>query len=225
MTIYKINDIYPTIQGEGVLTGIPMILIRTQGCPVGCRFCDTKETWDVSGIHRETKFADALGTNEKWADVSVRDLVNYCVHIASGETWILLTGGEPAMQELGDLVKALSSAGFKVALETSGTADLDSVASAYLDWVCVSPKIDQPGGRQIKGQVIARADEIKYVVGKESDIELLKEKLKEWKLKAETQILLQPISMSEKATQLCMEAATRNGWRISIQTHKILSIR
>lgn len=229
MAIYQVNDIYPTIQGEGVLAGVPMVLIRLQGCAVGCAFCDTKETWEISGKNK-TKFRDALGTNERWADASDVDIVNYCHAVACGERWALLTGGEPCQQEIGPLVKRLQSVGFKVALETSGTAPIDALASACLDWVCVSPKIDQPGGKRVYSQVIGRANEIKFVVGKKSDVETLKDNLKKWKEKLKswndaTEILLQPMSMNEKATQICMDAATKHGWRISIQTHKVLAIR
>ena len=33
-----ISDIYPAIQGEGVKTGVPMVILRLQGCKVGCAF-------------------------------------------------------------------------------------------------------------------------------------------------------------------------------------------
>ena len=42
---YPINEIFQTIQGEGVFTGLPAIFVRLQGCPVGCPWCDTRHTW------------------------------------------------------------------------------------------------------------------------------------------------------------------------------------
>ena len=44
---YPINEIFQTIQGEGVFTGVPAIFVRLQGCPVGCPWCDTRHTWVV----------------------------------------------------------------------------------------------------------------------------------------------------------------------------------
>jgi 6-pyruvoyltetrahydropterin/6-carboxytetrahydropterin synthase len=44
VTSYVVNDIYTCIQGEGVQTGVAMVLLRLQGCAVGCPWCDTKET-------------------------------------------------------------------------------------------------------------------------------------------------------------------------------------
>ena len=42
-----INNIFTTIQGEGEQTGLPIVMLRLQGCGVGCVFCDTKETWKL----------------------------------------------------------------------------------------------------------------------------------------------------------------------------------
>lgn len=50
---YPINEMFQTLQGEGVYTGVPAIFIRLQGCPVGCSWCDTKHTWDKLA-NRET---------------------------------------------------------------------------------------------------------------------------------------------------------------------------
>ena len=36
---------FETIQGEGVFTGVPAVFVRLQECPVGCSWCDTKQTW------------------------------------------------------------------------------------------------------------------------------------------------------------------------------------
>lgn len=43
---YPINEIFQTLQGEGVFTGVPAIFVRLQRCPVGCSWCDTKHTWE-----------------------------------------------------------------------------------------------------------------------------------------------------------------------------------
>lgn len=46
---YPINEIFQTLQGEGVFTGVPAIFVRLQRCPVGCSWCDTKHTGTVTG--------------------------------------------------------------------------------------------------------------------------------------------------------------------------------
>lgn len=224
MNTYPVNDIYPCIQGEGALTGTPMALLRLHGCPVACPFCDTKETWHTDVAHRVPTITDALGTNERWARAAPADIAAYVAKQCPMLNWVLLTGGEPAMQPLSSLVAALHALRFKVAVETSGTSD--GVLGADIDWLCVSPKIDMPGGRSIVPEVIAVADELKFVVGKPADIDKIKQYLELWKVVPEWQIVsVQPMSASERATQLCIETALATGWRVSLQMHKYLGQR
>lgn len=222
MTIYKVNDIYGCIQGEGVQTGVPMVLLRLHGCPVGCSFCDTKETWTVESSREQVNIADALGVNTKWANLSASEIAAYIAQTFSAFRWVLVTGGEPAVQDLEALVNALHDAGYKVALETSGTAI--GHLPAPFDWVCVSPKIDMPGGLPILADAIATADEIKMVIGRQADLDKLDNLLTDFPTKDNVTVCLQPISQSERATQLCIETVQSRNWRLSIQTHKYIGL-
>lgn len=47
---YQVNEIFSSVQGEGVQTGIPATFIRLQGCPVGCRWCDSVRTWGPNAM-------------------------------------------------------------------------------------------------------------------------------------------------------------------------------
>ncbi len=219
------------------MTGVPMALLRLHGCPVGCPFCDTKETWLVRDEDERTTLAAALGANSLFAVMSATQISEYIAitygrhnpqehnHATrqSGPQWVLITGGEPGLQPLAELVDTLHAAGYQVAVETSGTAD--GVLVAGLDWVCVSPKMGMPGGRLVLPQVVAIADEIKMVIGKESDFEKLEQLLATSQLKPGVVISLQPISQSPSATRLCMDKALQTGWRLSVQVHKYLNIK
>ena len=110
-----------------------------------------------------------------------------------------------------------------MALETSGT-EVGHVG-ANIDWVCVSPKINMPGGRPIVAAAMRSAHEIKHVVGKGADIEQLDQLLAQSELRAKVQICLQPVSQSQKATDLCLEVVQQRGWRLSLQMHKYLGAR
>lgn len=238
---YRVNDLYATIQGEGRLTGTPMILLRLQGCSVGCTFCDTKETWAVGDAalpRRRTTLGEARGTNELWAELGTESLVQAVCDEreknAPGVEWVLLTGGEPAEQPIRPLVGALHRRGFKVALETSGTArgHLDEDPSRpgessgdQCDFVCCSPKIGNPGGRPILSEVVRSADEIKMVIGRASDVDVFEAFMREHDLTDMSRLSLQPMSQSSKATELCMATALRLGCRVSIQTHKAIGVR
>jgi len=219
---YNINDIYPCIQGEGVHTGVPMTLIRLQGCAVGCPWCDTRETWDRVGENK-VALTEAMGTNARWAGLSAEELLAHISDQSQRPHWILLTGGEPAEQDLGPLVSRLKQAGYKVAIETSGTAT--GHLEADFDWICVSPKFDMPGGREVLPVCLGRAHEIKHVVGKPAHIEKLDRALNKVRLRDDVTISLQPVSLSKKATELCIETVIRKGWRMSLQTHKFIKQR
>jgi 7-carboxy-7-deazaguanine synthase len=223
MTVfYRVNDIYPCIQGEGCQTGVAMVLLRLHGCAVGCPWCDTKETWIVEESQRVESINEALGTNARWISMSAGEIASYIPEHHPGPRWVLVTGGEPAEQDLKPLVNALHSAGYKVALETSGTA-LGHV-NVRFDWICVSPKIGMPGGKQVLPEAVESADEIKYVVCTQKDINQLDTLLAEFNLHG-AEICLQPVSTSPKATQLCIDTVQRRGWRLSIQVHKYIRQR
>jgi 7-carboxy-7-deazaguanine synthase len=254
---YRVNDLYATIQGEGRMVGTPMILLRLHGCSVGCAFCDTKETWAVGEAAlpwRRATLEEARGSNDLWAELD-EEAVAAAVRAerdtkAPGVEWVLLTGGEPAEQPIRPLVGALHRAGFKVAIETSGTArghlpedpgerreasdgwsrsPHDEVRHESpgdsCDFVCCSPKIGNPAGRPVLPEVVRGADEIKMVIGRASDIERFEEFIREHALIDMSKLSLQPMSESRKATELCMDAALRLGCRVSIQTHKLIGVR
>ena len=65
----------------------------------------------------------------------------------------------------------------------------------------------------------------KRKVGKLKDIDKLKDLLQTWNIPKRVKIWLQPLSISTKATQLCIEQAMLNNWNISIQTHKYINAR
>lgn len=223
MTIYRVNDIYTAIQGEGVLTGVPMVLVRLHGCSVGCSFCDTKETWNVDKNLRQSDIDSALGADGKWCELSASELAAYVKRNHPGPKWVLVTGGEPAEQDLEALTSALHDAGYLAALETSGTAI--GHLSASFDWICVSPKIDMPGGRAIIPEAVRVAHEIKHVVGRQRDIDNLLQLIADCGVNGDTEICLQPISQNKRATELCIQTVQARGWRLSIQTHKYIGLR
>ena len=120
-TKLPVNEVFETVQGEATFTGTPSVFIRLQGCPVGCSWCDTKHTWEMTGKVIPIKsMIDKTDDTDCYSLLSITDILE----------------GIPC----------------------------DSI----------------------------------------------------W---------LQPLSKSEKATKLCVEQATINNWKISIQTHKFIGVR
>lgn len=219
--LYRVNTIYGAIQGEGAMTGFPMVMLRLQGCGVGCLWCDSKETWEAPPEGKVDNIEEALGTNSKYAEITQYVIAEYLRACYKVYRWVLLSGGEPAEQYLAPLVSALHLAGFKVAIETSGTAT--GHLKGGLDWVTVSPKFDMAGNKGVRPDCLKAANEIKMVVGKQSDIDMLDVAINDNHLKHHV-ITLQPVSQAKKATRLCVKTVQERGWRLSIQIHKYLDL-
>lgn len=222
--VLPVNEVFETIQGEASFTGSPALFIRLQGCEVGCSFCDTRHTWDLNkALERPLKPI----VYEKKRDAPTYALASLPSLLAVVSSFrarhIVITGGEPALYDLRDLSKRLIEMGRSVQLETSGTEPVLIDERAF---VTLSPKIGMAGGKVVRDDAWERADEIKMPVGKMADVDKLIALLERAPggRRGRT-IWLQPLSVSPKATQICIEAATVHGWRLSIQTHKFIGVR
>ena len=70
MSKIPINEFFSTIQGEATFTGTPAFFIRTQECPVGCSFCDTKYTWDLFCQIETSGTFEIKTSNNTWVTLS-----------------------------------------------------------------------------------------------------------------------------------------------------------
>lgn len=136
---YSVKECFYTLQGEGAQTGRPAVFCRFSGCNLWtgqekdrakaqCTFCDT----DFVGT--DGPGGGKFNTAEALAD-----------HIRSfwpggGQPYVVCTGGEPLLQLDKALIDALHQTGFEIAIETNGTIK----APEGIDWICVSPKADNP---------------------------------------------------------------------------------
>ncbi len=220
--MFKINEIFESLQGEGVFTGCPAIFLRLQGCPVECSWCDTKQTWRVD-IEDKVSFENVLSKSAEsphWCKVSTQEILDYCqTHFTAKH--LVITGGEPCIYDLTELTAEFEKAGYRCQIETSGTFEVQTSENT---WVTVSPKINMRGGLAIQAQSILRANEIKHPVGTQKDIDALQNVLSEFETQPDVIVSLQPISQKLHATQLCIETCIKNNWRLSVQTHKYLNI-
>jgi 7-carboxy-7-deazaguanine synthase len=216
-----VNEIFETIQGEAYWTGTPSVFIRLQGCGVGCPWCDTKYTWHLKDSQQDNvlRILDKKEASPTWALFDVHQLIGAVESCKARH--VVLTGGEPADYNLHELTEALIVRGCTVQIETSGTAE---IGVHNRTWVTCSPKVDMPGGLKVLDSALNRANEIKMPIGKPSDIDKLRVVLSRVN-GSQPLVWLQPLSQSKKATALCVSEATKNNWRISIQTHKFLGLR
>ena len=220
---YPINEIFQTIQGEGVFTGLPAIFVRLQGCPVGCPWCDTRHTWVVDPAREVGVQAvlDCSNESDGWSKMSTEQILASFQQLGYQARHVVITGGEPCLYDLQDLSTALIEAGYQVQIETSGTSEIQTHEQT---WVTVSPKINMKGGLPVLVSALERANEIKHPVATDRHVEELDALLATASLRENVVIALQPISQKPRATQLAMATCIARNWRLSIQTHKYLDI-
>jgi 7-carboxy-7-deazaguanine synthase len=147
-----INEIFFSIQGESTWAGLPCVFLRTTGCPLRCRWCDTE-------------YAFYEGTRRHLSEL----VEEACRH---GTPLVEITGGEPLAQPgTPALAAALLGRGKTVLVETSGAFDISVLpegAHAIMDLKCPS------SGEQQRNDLanLARlrpGDEIKFVIGTRED--------------------------------------------------------
>lgn len=220
---YPVNELFQTIQGEGLYTGTPALFLRLQGCPVGCPWCDTKHTWEKSDEAQVSAEAMLAKTapSEAWTAMTAVEILELIVAQGFTAKHIVITGGEPAMYDLNELGQLLEDNGYQLQIETSGTFPLQVTAKT---WVTVSPKLDMPGGYLVRPDCMQRADEVKYPVAMEKHIDALDLLLKNCPPRSDAIIALQPISQRPRATELAMQVCIERNWRLSVQMHKYLNI-
>ena len=103
-----IHEIYRSIQGESSFVGLPCVFVRTVGCNLRCRWCDTPQAF--SGGQRR----------------AVSDVAREALALGGG--LVEVTGGEPLLQAgVLPLLSALCDAGRTVLIETSGERDISKV--------------------------------------------------------------------------------------------------
>ncbi|PNI04206.1 7-carboxy-7-deazaguanine synthase QueE [Vibrio diazotrophicus] len=214
---------FETIQGEGVFTGVPAVFVRLQECPVGCAWCDTKQTWEANEQDQQSfdQVIVKTGDSPNWCSASAQQII--AMYQSQGYTakHIVITGGEPCIYDLVPLTQAFEEIGCQCQIETSGTFEVRATKDT---WVTVSPKVAMKGKLPVIESALLRANEIKHPVATDKDIENLDQLLQSANVPESTVIALQPISQKPRATQLCIDTCVARNWRLSIQTHKYLSI-
>lgn len=220
--MYKVNEMFETIQGEGSYTGCAAIFVRLQGCPVGCAWCDTKHTWDIDPALQQSLIQ--IGNKKQdtpiWAQADAADILAWFSRSRYQARHVVITGGEPCMYDLNPLCSLLHANGYSTQIETSGTFEVQVPTQT---WVTVSPKLHMKGGYQILDSALLRANEIKHPVAMEKHIDDLLQLLNQVDTSGKL-VYLQPISQQQRATELAIAMCKKHNWRLSVQIHKYLGI-
>ena len=207
--MYKVKEIYYTLQGEGFHSGKAAIFCRFSGCNLWsgreedrsdavCQFCDT-DFWGIDGVNGGRYSAEKLAKkcNELWPRTK-------------SEKFVVFTGGEPLLQLDNDLLGYFKKLDFFTAVETNGTLPCPNL----IDWICVSPK----EGTEIALQT---GNEIK-VVHPQGDSDPSKYDDLQFH-----HYYIQPkdCAQLQENTNVCIDFCLQNPkWKLSLQTHKLIGI-
>lgn len=176
MATVRINEIFASIQGESSYAGRPCVFVRTAGCNLRCRYCDTT-------------YAYADGRPVEIDEI----LTAVCKY---GLDLVEVTGGEPLHQEnVPLLIRTLLDAGYTTLVETNGSYDIDVVdrrairivdikcpgsgMSSRVNWVCL---------KHLKA-----SDQLKFVISGREDYLWSKNVLEERGLAGTVEILFSPV--------------------------------
>ena len=194
-----IKESFLSVQGEGIHSGRSAYFIRTQGCDIGCHWCDEPKSWDLNS-----------GTVK-----SINDILSEVKNLETKT--IIFTGGEPLMHNLDDVTMKIKNHGYSLHIETSGAYPL----SGHWDWITLSPKKIKPPLEEI----YIKASELKVIIHNFSDFTWAEKQANmvskncflylqpEWsKFKLMKDEILKYISKNPK-------------WRLSLQMHKYLNIQ
>jgi len=139
LTKLKVCELFTSIQGEGEFIGVPSHFVRLYGCNLKCVWCDTKYSWirqerAVEGVDYKSLSTEDIARELPLGNSSVVPLVT-------------ITGGEPLLQPIEELVDKAKLLGHKVIVETNSTIKPSKKLLENVDCWSVSPKLVNSGNK------------------------------------------------------------------------------
>jgi len=206
----EIKSIFPTLQGEGIYVGVPAVFIRLGGCNLACDFCDTDfENFATTPLPQIIAKTSELAQNN-----SGKRVINL----------VVITGGEPLRQNIAPLCEALLASGFLIQIETNGTIYRDLPKG--VDIIC-SPKNTNGNYAPIRPDLLPNITAFKFIISANNSKYNHVPEIGQSEYN--TAVFAQPMDEGDSAKnaenqKLAIEICMQNGYRLSLQTHKILEI-
>jgi len=198
----KVSEIFLSLQGEGTDMGLPTVFLRLTGCNLRCSYCDTRY---------------AFYDGKEMSDSEIIDKISEfnCNRVC-------ITGGEPLLQDIYPLCKALKFKGFHIKLETNGSMPLKC---KYFDIIDMDIKTPSSGEseRMIFSNIkrLRKRDELKFVISNREDYEYSKGIIE--RFEPECNVIFQPsynvLSPRDLAEWII---ADKLNARLGIQLQKLL---
>lgn len=206
-----IQEIFPTLQGEGYFAGVPAVFVRLGGCNLACSFCDT-EFESFQKMSLAEILIEVLKCSKNSKDEIVRKLV-------------VITGGEPMRQSIEKLCSELIKHDFKVQIETNGTIFRELPKEVFI--VC-SPKISNKKYHKIREDLLPKINNFKFIISAQNlDYNHVGEVGQSL---FNIPVYVQPMDeyddeKNRKNYDLAIKLCLENNYILSLQTHKILGLR
>jgi len=182
-----INEIFYSLQGEGLLTGVPSVFIRLAGCPLRCRGCDTKYALEPTAGD----------------DLSVGQIIDKVKQWQC--RFAVITGGEPmANSQLPELADALKKLDKHITIETAGIKFIPNLAC---DLMSISPKLSNSRGKNAPDPFSPKAvrqliknytHQLKFVVDSAEDLPEIQSALKQIGNVNPEKVMLMPQAKTRK---------------------------
>lgn len=192
----NVNEIFYSVQGEGLYSGCAAVFVRLAGCSMLCPWCDTKYAQKTNA---RMKPEDILSEIKKYV----------CPRV-------ILTGGEPCEQQIGPLLELLHKNGAEIHMETNGSVNIDS---SLVKCLTVSPK------KNPLEAMLKKADVIKCVIDCAEDSARTALQYQKY-LKPGAVFYIQPEGNKQENLTKCLELIKQNPQiRLSVQLHKLINVK
>jgi 7-carboxy-7-deazaguanine synthase len=217
----KVAEIFHSIQGEGLLTGVPSVFVRTSGCNLRCTWCDSDYTsWHVEG-----------------EDLTVDEVLDRVAAFPARHA--VVTGGEPMIApDIEDLTLGLRRRGYHITVETAATV----FRPIACDLASLSPKLagstpfEREGGRFVERHERLRHRpevirsfmdhcpyQLKFVIDRPADLDEVQALLAELPGVDRERVLLMPQGVTPDEVRArglwLVEECKRHGFRYCPRLH------
>lgn len=208
--LLEVQEIFPTLQGEGPYVGWPAVFIRLGGCNLTCSFCDTEfESFNATSLDRIIDRVEQFSRDDQGRRVC---------------ELVVVTGGEPLRQPIETLCRQLLEKDFLVQIETNGT--LFRPLPYGVDVIC-SPKAS--GGKYfpVRQDLLERIAAFKFIISASltpyGDVPEVGQRA------YDIPVYVQPMDEQDEAKNQAnlaraLRLSMRQGYRLSLQTHKMLQL-
>lgn len=204
--LFKVNEIFKSIDGEGIRTGLPVTFVRLNGCNLKCSYCDTRYACEGKDYDYMTKY----------------DILEYCIF--HGCKRITLTGGEPLLDEhVNELISLLEIYDFEVNVETNGSINIIDCPASIITMDYKSPSSGMEEFMLLSNLAyLFKGDVLKFVVGSKEDLDRMKEIIEEYQPVCNVYVspifgMIEPAEIVEYVLENKL-----NNVRVQVQLHKII---